>query len=283
MGSRSWEGIVILENGTVYAGDELRPSNGNPGGTIYKFVPSVPWIPGAAPISNLSQSPLVSGTVYALRLGARSGGTDYGQGSELGRGKWIPTNGTSADALAKKATGYYRPEDMELDPIAYADGTVRLCWSNTGRDESNNYGNVLCLIDEPVTDPAFATGTRPDVQLFVAGTPELAMPDNVAFQPRTGILYVLEDGVNEAPFRDDVWACLPDGADRNTLSDGCIRVLSWRDPQSEPTGMIFTRDGETAYIHVMHRDQAGRSNPMGYPEGTDDLVRINGFEPNRVR
>ncbi|HZX49023.1 MAG TPA: hypothetical protein VFF47_07390, partial [Nitrospirota bacterium] len=104
LGSRSWEGIVVLPDGTVYMGDELRPSSGTPGGTIYKFVPTTPWIPGALPVSDLSQSPLVSGEVYALRLGARSGGTDYGQGSELGLGKWILTDGTRADAAAKKAT-----------------------------------------------------------------------------------------------------------------------------------------------------------------------------------
>lgn len=283
LGSRSWEGIVILPNGTVYMGDELRPSTGAAGGAITKFVPSTPWVPGASPISALSQSPLVGGAVYALRLGARSGGTDYGQGSELGQGRWVAIDGTRADAAAKMATGYYRPEDMELDPIAWAQGVIRICWTNTGRDESRNFGNVLCLVDEPTADPAFATGARPDVQLFVPGTPELAMPDNLAFQPKTGILYVMEDGVNEAPYRDDVWACLPDGADRDMLSDGCVRVLSWRDPQSEPTGMLFTADGRTAYIHVMHRDQTGRANPLGYPQGTDDLVKISGFEPRLVR
>ena len=283
LGSRSWEGIVVLPDGTVYMGDELRPSSGTPGGTIYKFVPTAPWIAGALPVSDLSQSPLVSGEVYALRLGARSGGTDYGQGSELGLGKWILTDGTRADAAAKKATGYYRPEDMELDPIAWANGVVRTCWTNTGRDESMNYGKVVCLIDEATSDPAHAAGTRPNVQLFVAGTPELAMPDNLVFQPGTGIAYILEDGVNEEPYRDDVWACLPDGDDRDTLSDGCIRVLSWRDPQSEPTGMVFTEDGKTAYIHVMHRDQTGRQNPMGYPEGTDDLIKVTGFKPQLVK
>jgi len=283
LGSRSWEGIVVLPDGTVYMGDELRPSRGTAGGAIYKFVPSTHWIPGSMPVLDLSQSPLVSGAVYALRLGARSGGTDYGQGSELGLGKWILTDGTRADAAAQKATGYYRPEDMELDPIAWANSIVRICWTNTGRDESMNYGNVLCLIDEATSDPAYATGTRPNVQLFVAGTPELAMLDNIVFQPGTGIMYLLEDGVNEEPYRDDVWACLPDGDDSNTLSDGCIRVLSWRDPQSEPTGMVFTEDGKTAYIHVMHRDQTGRPNPMGYPEGTDDMMKITGFKPHLVQ
>jgi hypothetical protein len=47
--------------------------------------------------------------------------------------------------------------------------------------------------------------------------------------------------------------------------------------------MVFTADGQTAYIHVMHRDQTGRPNPMGYPEGTDDLVKITGFQSKLVK
>jgi hypothetical protein len=51
------------------------------------------------------------------------------------------------------------------------------------------------------------------------------MPDNVDFQPSTGILYVLMDATTSAEdpafTNDDVWACLPDGADSDTLSDGC--------------------------------------------------------------
>src|SRR3990170_2310305 len=155
-----WGTVLVAEEsgGDGRAYEILDPMNtteanvidrGTEGGAIYKFVPSTHWIPGSLPVSDLSQSPLVSGSVYALRLGIRSGGTDYGQGSELGLGKWILTDGTRADAAAQKATGYYRPEDMELDPIAWANGAARICWTNTGRDESMNYGNVLCLIDEP--------------------------------------------------------------------------------------------------------------------------------------
>jgi hypothetical protein len=175
-------------------------------------------------------------------------------GQRLGL-KWILTDGWGRCHC--KNSRLLSPEDMGLIRLL-GKWFMRICWTNTGRDESMNYGNVLCLIDVATSDPAYATGAFPNVQLFVAGTPELAMPDNLVFQPVTGITYILEDGVNEEPYRDDVWACLPDGDDRDTLSDGCIRVLSWRDPQSEPTGMVFTEDGRTAYIHVMHRDQTGR-------------------------
>ena len=170
---------------------------------------------------------------------------------------------------------------MELDPIAWADGEVRICWANTGREQTHNYGSVNCLIDTPTTDDAYPSGTRPNVELFVAGNPALASPDNLVFQPKSGILYIMEDGSNRPPFRDDIWACLRDGPDPDIQSDGCIRVLSLRDPKSELSGMVFTADGTTAYLHLMHRNQEGRSkaDSNDYPRGSDDLLKITGFQP----
>jgi Bacterial protein of unknown function (DUF839) len=145
LGQLSYEGIVLLPNGTTYYGDELRPADGKPGGGIYKFVPEKPHSGGA--ITNLDQSPLVAGSVYAMRLGLRSGPTDFGQGANTGAGRWIgplvATNTTAFNlasvALAQGGyTGYYRPEDMEMDPIAAQKGVLRVCWSNTGNDTSTN-------------------------------------------------------------------------------------------------------------------------------------------------
>src|SRR5262247_2098248 len=102
LGQLSFEGIVLLADGTTYYGDELRPADGKPGGGIYKFVPAQPHSGG--PINNLSQSPLSAGSVYVLRLGLRSGGTDFGQGTNTGEGQWIgplsTTTGLAASALA---------------------------------------------------------------------------------------------------------------------------------------------------------------------------------------
>ena len=85
--SRS-RGSPLYPNGVLYYGDENRPSTGTPGGAYFKFIPTTPW-PGGT-ISNLSQSPLTAGTIYGLRLGKRSGNTDYGQGSNTGLGTWVP-------------------------------------------------------------------------------------------------------------------------------------------------------------------------------------------------
>src|SRR6185436_20381949 len=83
VGSLSWEGNVILPDGTMYMGDELRPSRGKAGGAIYKFVPSVPYS-GTGPITDPNLSPFTAGSLYGMRLGTNTSGgtpnTDYGQG-----------------------------------------------------------------------------------------------------------------------------------------------------------------------------------------------------------
>ena len=281
MGQLSWEGVVLLPNGTSYYGDELRPSNGKPGGGIYKFVPATPRAPDAGPIASLDQSPLAAGSVYVLRLGLRGTGTDYGQGDNTGAGKWIGPLSIATDlatsALAAGGyTGYYRPEDMDLDPIAWASGEVRACWTNTGNDAAEQWGEVLCFTDKPTSAPGFNTGTRPVVTPLIIGSPHLRMPDNLDFQPGTGILYVLMDATtsaeNPAFTNDDVWACLPDGADSDVLSDGCVRVMTLKDGEAEFTGIQFLGDGESFLIHLQHRTQDGRAVP-----GTTDELQVSGL------
>jgi secreted PhoX family phosphatase len=90
-------------------------------------------------------------------------------------------------------------------------------------------------------------------------------------------MYVIEDN----PF-GDIWACLPDGEDRNIKTDGCVKMLSVRDSSAEPTGFAFTGDGKTAYFHIQHSSDSAclagtdcASND-GYP--TDDLIKISGFK-----
>jgi secreted PhoX family phosphatase len=297
VGSLSWEGNAILPDGTMYMGDELRPSRGKAGGGIYKFVPSVPYS-GVGIISDPNLSPFTAGTLFGMRLGtSTSGGTpnaDYGQGSEIGKGIWVAIDApTFLDAnsnvildnaqAALGLTGYYRPEDMERDPIAAARGEVRVCWTNTGRmsngggsveEEAANYGEVLCMVDQ--ADETAVGGGIPQVSRFWVGDSQANHFDNLAFQPTTGRLIVLEDGGVDVVRADgttelrgnDIWYCLPDGADRDTLSDGCIRILSLRDTDSEPTGFIFTGNGRSAYVNLQHRNT-----------GRGALLRIDGFGP----
>src|SRR5262249_3999633 len=129
VGALSFESFAIQGDGTMIYGDELAPSAGNNGGGIYKFVPTGPVL-RRGPITNPNLSPFVSGKIYGLRTAA-SGSSNWGQGAEIGKGAWVAVdplatgvtdvNGNislRASQLLLKFTGYYRPEDMDIDPIA---------------------------------------------------------------------------------------------------------------------------------------------------------------------
>ncbi len=106
----------------------------------------------------------------------------------------------------------------------------------------------------------------------------------MAFQPGTGNLVVLEDGAVDVvkslnPLTtelrgNDLWMCLPDGADDDALTDGCVRFASIRDTSAEPSGFIFLGSGEEALVNIQHRavnDSLGRGNHGA-------LVKISGFK-----
>lgn len=266
LGRLSFEGLGMLANGVVYYGDENRPSNGTPGGAYFKFIPASLRDPNAGPIANLDDSPLAAGSVYGLLLGKRSGNTDYGQGTQFGLGTWLsipasPDPDLRAQAAALKLTGYYRPEDMDIDQAALTAGNVRVCAPNTGNESDDHlWGEVLCITDGTLAEAGANTAT-PEAQPFVVGSPELAMPDNIAYQPGRGNWLVHEDGDGPEAYgrNNDLWSCLPDGADADQQTDGCIRVATLNDlvgdgGGAEWTGGIFNRFGSRFYVSVQHNE-----------------------------
>lgn len=273
----AWEGLAVLPSGVVIAGDELRPGSAAAdvdGGAIFKFVPQTPRT-GNDKIANLSDSPLAFGFVYAMQVSCVNNKQQVGQGCEIGNAAWVPVNAATAriDADLKGATGFYRPEDLHQDPM-YADAAnpeaVRVCWTNTGNEDSGNYAEVMCGVDnEPlIADTAKRTVV---VNRFVEGDADFNSFDNLDFQPKTGNLYVIEDHPN-----GDIFACLPDGADRDIKTDGCVKMLSVKDSSAEPTGFIFAADGSTAYVSIQHSDDTNMPKVDDY--GTDDIVKITGFK-----
>lgn len=301
----AWEGLEILPSGVVIGGDEERPGTtalDSDGGAIFKFLPTNPRST-SGPISNLADSPLVSGNIYAMTISCQGQGNSsfpqYGQGCEIGLGAWVrlaSPNDVRGQADALGATGYYRPEDLHLDP-KYAGPGIRFCWANTGNSGANNYAEVVCGVDNvPIpSSPAewldtrtgrfyLAQGgtARTNVTTVIAnrfweGDQRASAFDNLDFQPHTGNLYVIEDDTF-----GEIWACLPDGTDRDIKTDGCVAILSVIDAAAEPTGFIFDASGETAYLVIQHgQDSASLRAPLtpgGTPAATDDLIKITGFK-----
>ena len=276
----AWEGLIIQPSGVVIGGDELRPGTGvadSDGGAIFKFLPAVPRIQ-TGPITDLSQSPLAAGATFAMQVSCNGNNQQFGQGCEVGNAAWIAVNAVTArgDADKNGATGFYRPEDLEQDPNFNdpdnADA-IRFCWTNTQSEDAGSFGEVMCAIDaEPLIA---ATNSRTVlVTRFVEGDQDFNSFDNLAFQPKTGNLYVIEDHDN-----GDIFACLPDGADRDIKSDGCVKVISVKDSSAEPTGFIFDPSGTTAYLSIQHSDDTNMPLFDGYR--TDDILKITGFELRR--
>ncbi len=279
----AWEGLAVLPSGVVIGGDELRPgtsagSGGNgpdsDGGAIFKFIPTT-LRSGTAAIATLSESPLASGSAFAMQVSCNSGNQQFGQGCEVGNAAWIAVTAASArsSANSNKATGFYRPEDLHQDP-KFSDPdnpkAIRFCWTDTQDESAGSFGEVMCAIDE---DPNTASATSRSVLVyrFIEGNNDFNQPDNLEFQPETGNVYVIEDHPN-----GDIWACLPDGDDRDFKSDGCVKMLSVKDSSAEPTGFIFDPTGTVAYLSIQHSDDVGMPLVDGYP--TDDILKITGFK-----
>jgi secreted PhoX family phosphatase len=254
VGRLSWESIALYPSGVMYYGDENRPLNGTPGGAYFKFIPSTPW----NGLQGLANSPLAAGSVYGLRLGKRSGKTDYGQATQTGLGTWIFVTSTAnanlrAAAATLKLTGYYRPEDSEIDPVALSDGKVRWCSNNTGNEiQDHTWGETICLTDGTLAQ-ALANSAVPEVQYLVIGSADFAMMDNIAYQFGRGNWVIHEDGDGpEVGRNNDLWSCLDDGDDADTLSDGCMRIGTLNDLTAEWTGAVFDKDGTHFYVSIQH-------------------------------
>ena len=78
------------------------------------------------------------------------------------------------------------------------------------------------------------------------------MPDNIAYQPGSGNWLVHEDGDQLGGKNNDLWDCLPDGADDDGLSDGCVRVATLTDLNAEWTGGIFDAKGKRFFVSLQH-------------------------------
>jgi secreted PhoX family phosphatase len=291
VGTLSFEGLALLPTGVMYMTDESRPGLGNPGGGIYKFIPSKSWS-GSNPITNLADSPLTAGRIFGFRAGRNNSNTDFGQGNEFGRGVWIeithrpdvgnvPINLRSAGSLLRM-TSYYRPEDAELDPRMLAQGQVRFCGTNTGQDApdttangDNHWGEVYCFRDGtvqqassivegnqsitsgPLSGSSYTlnTATVPEYFPLILGNLDFAMMDNLAYQPGRGNFLINEDGEGPTyttPRNNDIWSCLDDGQDTDKLSDACVKVMTLNDLTAESTGGVFDATGKRYFVSIQH-------------------------------
>lgn len=161
-----------------------------------------------------------------------------------------------AEAAARGATGYSRPEDVEIGTSTGDDrrGNDLLFVAITGEDR------VLAVDLDP---PGGALG-----QVFVSdyvrdgvnAPAEFDAPDNLALDG-AGNLYIGEDPGGTAAsgktLGDDVWF-----APFNPASAGSSlavqRFLTISDCDAEPTGVYLSPSGKTLFLNIQHRGGTDR-------------------------
>jgi hypothetical protein len=253
LGAKAHEGNRFDPQGNLYSISERNP------GYIFKFVPD-------------RRGDLSSGQLYVLRI-------TQATGDRTGEAEWIPLDraavqiDASAVAQSAGATGYNRPEDVELA-------------SSTGNSRAG--GNTLFvavtspvppLVDnrvlaidlrEPNGGQEHATAFVYDyVRLGLNAPADFEWPDNLALS-KSGDLYIAEDPGGGSPTKtrgDDIWVASP-GQSQHSPAATVVRFATLTDCDAEPTGIYFDIRGWRLFVNAQHRggdrlDKAVAITPVG--------------------
>jgi secreted PhoX family phosphatase len=162
----------------------------------------------------------------------------------------------SADNAAVKATGYNRPEDIEIQTLA--DGIQLLYFNTTDSDinASSGDGNSRTYNINLSTN-VVALFAAPQTTNLATGAPlggNLRNADNLAVD-HEGNMYIVEDRPGAED--DDIWfaADLNKDGDLNDPGEGLARWVSNGTVGSEFTGLYFDlRNPNNAYVNIQHPD-----------------------------
>ena len=236
LGAKAHEGIRLDPQGNVYGISETAPTPippGGPGGYIFKFVPDRP-------------GDLSTGQLYALKIVVFTG-------DRTGEAVWVPLDRAAvqvdadAAATAVGATGYARPEDVEMatatgnsrggSNILYVAVTaenrvLRIDLRESGGGSEHNIAFVSDYVRAGLNAPL-----------------DFESPDNLALD-KNGNLYIAED--QDEPTGDDIWVAIPNTRNEETAAD-TVRFASLSDCTAEPTGIYFDKSGTILFVNVQHR------------------------------
>ncbi|HKR09327.1 MAG TPA: alkaline phosphatase PhoX [Gemmatimonadaceae bacterium] len=233
IGSKAHEGMRFDVNGNLYSISERNP------GYIYKFVPD-------------DKGDLSSGQLYVLKI-------TNATGDRTGDAVWIPLDrqavqvDAAAAADAVGATGYNRPEDVEIGTSSGNFAGNVLFVAVTGRaNPADNRVIAIDLGEGSNSDQAFVYNyVAPGVNVPAA---EFDMPDNLALD-RAGNLFIAEDPGGSFPGKtkgDDIWMATP-GLGRHAAATQVVRAASLTDCDAEPTGLYWDVNGNQLFANVQHR------------------------------
>jgi uncharacterized protein len=228
LGARSHEGLRFDVHGNLYGISESTPGSSGQSGALFKFVPD-------------TKGDLTSGQLYALKV---ADGT-----TKTGAAVWVPLDrdavkiNSDAEALRVGATGWARPEDIEI-----------------GTSTGNNRGGQHVMYVATTTDDLVLRIELDGDDAFVSNFVQegvnvtgMQSPDNLALD-KQGNLFIMEDN---GP--GDIWMARVTGGGERVASE-VVRFASLTDCAAEPTGGYFDRNGQTMYINVQHAGGALRAD-----------------------
>jgi len=241
VGAKSHEGIRFDRRDNLYGIAETRGQTtvGQSGG-IFKFVPD-------------HRGDLSRGQLYAFR---GPGGASYGPGTWVALDRAAVRVDADAEAEAKGASQYERPEDVETG-------------QSTGRDANNGGQTVYVAITEGAEAGVLAIdlGARNEPFAYayvgpIAGnTPaDFTNPDNLALDRRGNLVIAEDPPVNTVGA--DIWvAAAPrrgHGHDddrgrrgnRHARAGDVARFASLTDCAAEPTGIYFSAENATSPRYI---------------------------------
>lgn len=253
----SHEGLAFDSNNSLYFVDELN------GGSIYKYVSSDPF-------AATGDDFFAAGQTFALKVG--NGGQFEGTNSAAitGSATWEAITDASGGALAGisavlgdgtidgrvtadtvTATGYNRPEDLEIQTLS--SGDQFLYFATTAGDSDNSSatgtGRVYSFNLTSLEVKLFADSNTIDAATGLAAGGAFRNPDNLAIDSE-GNIYIVEDQNGGV---EDVWFAMD--ADRDGVAESVSKWISLTTQGAESTGLYFDKfDSNKAYINVQHPD-----------------------------
>jgi uncharacterized protein len=188
-------------------------------------------------------------------------------GDRTGEAVWIPLDRDAVQvdadvtATAAGATGYGRPEDVEMA-------------TSTGSNQGGANILYVAVTDEDRVlrvDLRDAAGAATHATAFVSeyvrkgvnAPAEFTNPDNLALD-KNGNLFITED--TPTVFGGmDIWVAVPSAGDPDA-AEQTVRFASLTDCTAEPSGIYFDRTGSVLFAHALHRGGATSQPPL-----SDDL------------
>jgi secreted PhoX family phosphatase len=244
IGRKSHEGMRFDPQGNLYTISETFP------GYIFRFTPS-------------ARGDLSSGQSYALKIVNPTG-------DRTGEAEWLELDQTQVEvnadvaAAAVGATGYNRPEDVE---IATSTGNNRggantLYVALTGRPDDNRI--IAIDLREAGGGRNHSTAFVYDyVKIGLNAPADFEMPDNLALD-KNGNLFIAEDPAT-APTTgrgDDIWVAVAPSGGQHSAASSVVRFASLTDCSAEPTGIYFDLNGRTLFVNAQHRGGDGRDKAV---------------------